>query len=92
MFINSESELNHSWESDGRDSNYQVQRLINLGLIKDLILPLLSMDLQNGERAEKKGEAAGIRSLIRPSWLVSGLGNWSPDHQTPSCDFAQIHC
>ena len=32
--IHSESERNHSWQSDGWDSNYQVWRLINLGLIK----------------------------------------------------------
>ena len=64
----------------------QVQRLINQCLIKDLILPLLSVDLWNDERAGKKGgvllsfqrstDSNGeIRSLIRP-WLIS-LRTWS---------------
>ena len=48
----------------------QVRRLINQGLIKDLISPLLSVDLWNDERAGKKGGAAGNRTL-GPLWFRS---------------------
>ena len=60
--MNSESDHNHIWEPDGRDSNYQIWRLINIGLSKDLILSLLSVDLWNGKRAGKKGGAAGSQT------------------------------
>ena len=37
----------------------QVQRIINQGLIKDQILPLLNVGLRNGKKAGKKGGAVG---------------------------------
>ena len=45
----------------------QVRRPINQDLIKDLISPILSVDLWNGERAGRKGGAAGNR--IQGLWL-----------------------
>ena len=78
-------EWNHSWESDGRDSNYQVRRLINLGLIKDLILSILSVDLWNGKGAGKKGGAAGDQT--EGLWLfVPVLCRWAttPTSNHPS--------
>ena len=51
-----------AWSPMVRTSINQVRRPINQGLIKDLILPLLSVDLWNGERAGKKGGAAGNRT------------------------------
>ena len=40
-----------------------AQRLISSGLIKDPIMHLLSKDLQNAERAGKKGGTVGGRPL-----------------------------
>ena len=49
----------------------QVRRLINQGLIKDLISPLLSVDLWNDERAGKKGGAAGNQTQGLRLWSCS---------------------
>ena len=40
----------------------QVQRPINQGLIKDLILPLLSVDLEMAKEQERKMELPGIKT------------------------------
>ena len=62
----------------------QVRRVINQGLIKDLISPLLSVDLWNGERAGKKGGAAGNRT--QGLWLsVPVLCHWAT---TPTSNHA----
>ena len=56
-----ESERNHSWESDGWDSNYLVQRPINPGLIKDLwIMPLHPKTSEMAKKQERKVEPPGI--------------------------------
>ena len=56
-----ESERNHSWDSDGWDSNYLVQRPINPGLIKDLwIMPLHPKTSEMAKKQERKVEPPGI--------------------------------
>ena len=53
-------EQNHSWESDGRDSNYPVRRLISLGPIKDLILPLHLKTSETTKEQERQVELPGV--------------------------------
>ena len=72
-----------------------LQRLTSLGLIKDAILPLLSIHLCNGKRAWKKGGAA--RSQTQGLWFtVLVLCHWAAASSTKnlgsptfiSCPFA----
>ena len=56
-----EYQRNHSWESDGWDSNYFILRLIKTGIIKDLwIMPLRPKTFKMVKEQERQAELTGI--------------------------------